>query len=1331
MVLPWRRFAWDLSKERASAFLFDGYRSAMTVGHERAFGLVPVEELEQTRCVVLLGESGLGKTRALAELCNQQNERAPGSGKRVNLASAHGPADLKALLEGTGYPWESNEPPTLYLDAFERSPCPALGSVLGTMLAESRPRLRLAAQPGAWGQEHRKALQEVYGDDLREYELSLLSRQDVRLAAERYGLDPGEVLPELDTAGAGPLLARPLTCRMILELAAARDLPQPLTRETLYRAGLERLLKGAIDDGKLRSPSVARLIAERLALATVFGGQEHFPCELGASVLDQLITQEREPLGGGSFHPQVISEELRAVLLHSGLFTAIAGFTHWAHASFAEYLAAEYLRRHEVTGARLRSLLGMVKDGEVPTALEGVLGWLAPRVPDLWREVVSKHPVQCLHADPMALSHAQRAELVEAIFDGLANHTIGSLTLPTDRLSALAHPGLAEQVRARLPQTTYSDVVYVALQVVRSCKLLELVEAVVAMALSQEVPLWVRVSAGDAVCELGTKEQKRRLAPLLEGDVQDEKHDLFGVALRALWPDQLTAEELFSKLAARPPVVGFGSMYIGFLYELRSQLAEPNVLAVALEWAGKPPVSSLHCWKFMVNAVIETAIQAKDRNRYIVSLVDIILSRIMAGRHLLADGENESVGWDDDIRREVLRELLRRGNSVNGVLRRARWSRPPLFNAKRDVTWMQQELASLQQIPEGWCELLSSNDILQHESSFDAVFEFADRWPRLRTALGSILEVALHGEAAERARRQHRIDEENDLIRRQDISSLEAFASGEVQSAEWVLYNYKEERQGAPARCEIERAAVDAVVNGNLNCEVSIEAVVWALGLARDQGRLHEVPAAVCRELAGMLFHQFCTWDMVSLGRVLWSHSSTQMLMGIRTAPLASIRVGLSRYLALFPSQWSPELIDGWMIRAREVPVATGRCILEAIAMRSEKSAWLGRARHLDMSVDVQERRSVQSLLYLFGEREDRQRAASGLFSAKRRVSMEIIEELGETWERLSKRCRTSLEPDELASLALRVTGDSNAEQELREQALEHLFAADGPGADAALDRVRQGFPTSGWLQHRVHVAKRRLATSYWAPMELSQLFAFVRRRDLRIVRTQQDLFDLAGEGLNAFQEELWEHADRLWNTDGKPKPEETLSKELEVFFRGYLSSQRVISVREPELRRVAHGMGPRVDVYVAVYPEQGRVDASQRLEVLLEVKRCVHQRWDQPESELKERYLSPGRRHGWYVVGRYDDGCAACNKMGLEGMQAHLDRKVALLTQSVVVRAKALDCSWAAAADAKSRKRATAAAGGAKATGTEPVAESVSKRGGGAQMSSTQRGRRAKGPRG
>jgi len=539
--------------------------------------------------------------------------------------------------------------------------------------------------------------------------------------------------------------------------------------------------------------------------------------------------------------------------------------------------------------------------------------------------------------------------------------------------------------------------------------------------------------------------------------------------------------------------------------------------------------------------------------------------------------------------------------------------------------------------------------------------------------------------------------------------------------------------QGAPTRDEIEAAAVSALMQGRLTCKVSSEAVGWALGLAWHQRRLNVVPTALWRELTDLseldLDHEEPEFQR-SVGAQLWLHARRELIASIRSMAAEWVGFGLQRCEALYPESWDSDLVAAWLGRMDALEPERGVCILEAVARHSVQSVWLAGARRLTAAADVQARRTVKMLLYLFGETEDRQRAASGLFSAKRRVSMEIIKELGETWERLSKRCPISLEPDELASLALRVTGDGYAEHALRERALEYLFAASGPGLDAALDRVQRGFPSSPGVQRRVHAAKQRLATSYWTPMELSQLFAFVRRRDLRIVRTQQDLFDVVGEALDAFQNELWEHADRLWNTDGKPKPEETLSKELEVFFRGYLGPQRVISVREPELCRVVRGMGPRVDVYVAVYPKQGRADVTPRLEVLLEVKRCVHQRWDQPESELKERYLSPGRRHGWYVVGRYDDGCAACNEMGLEDMQAHLDRKVALLAQSVVVRAKALDCRWAAAVNAKSRKEGQGGGRWREGTGAKAVTKSVSKEDG-AQMSSTKRVRRTKGLRG
>ncbi len=1272
----------------------------MMTGHEHAFGLVPVDDLENETCVVLLGESGLGKTHVLEAMCKRQNDRSPGGGKRVNLASVRGPADLETLLRDSGYPWGAGAAPTLYLDAFELSTCEHLSSVLATMFETSRPQIRIAVRPGAWGETHRRELKKLYGNDLREYELSLLSQGDVRLAAERHGLRPDDLLRELNTAGAGPLLARPLTCNLLLGLAANNALPPTMNRDTLYQRGLARLLEGAIGHG-MQSPAVAWLIAERLALATVFGGQDCFRCEPGEPALDQLTTQEREPLENARFHPEVTSAELRAVLLHTGVFTRTgAGVVHWAHASFAEYLAAAYLRRHAVPEKRLRSLLAMSAAGEVPTALQGVLGWLAPEIPGLWDHVVKTNPLQCLYADPMALSEPQRAQLVEAILDGIAARTIGRLELPSVRLGALAHPGLATQIRARLTPGTDDAAACEALFIASSCRLSELAEEAVTLTLLPTTPLPVRVSAGYAVCELGTPEQKRRLAPLLDGDSQDEHHELFGLALQALWPEQLAPQELFDRLKVPDP--RFAGAYASFLYELRSQLAEPQVWPVAVEWARTQQPAPAHHWpNELVDEVVTLILRRRGNARDVPALTDIILGRARANLPLLNSGQANEDTWDDSTRRSVLLELLQRGNEVSDMRKGVWYCDPPLVDERADADWLPQELSRLEDLSEGWMDVLSASGYVQSCIGFDEFCELAERWPQLRTAWGSALEMPIKGAATDEARSTHQIREtwarrrEENL--RQKSDRLTAFVAGDLSGASQIAANYSRgpQQPGAPTCDEIENAAIAALVQGRFMYTQSPHEVMWALGFVLQRNESDKIPVALWHELADLSkvdFQGIGSNFRRTVGQKLWLHARSKLLASMRSMPAKRIAIGILTCQALYPSSWEDALVEAWLDRVDTLPAVDSLEILTTVVEQSTSQAWLNRARRLENAADVQTRRTVRVLLYLAGDREDRARAALGLFSAKRRLAAEIIEELDQTWAAMQEHRTTPLDPEELASLALRVTGASHAERELRERALESLFAADGPGTEVALDRVAQGFPDNAWILHRVHAAKRRQATTGWQPMELPRLFAFVRNQDLRIVRTSEDLFEVVGEGLDAFQADLRTHVDRLWNGDQTPKAEETLSKELEDFLKRHLDSRRILSAREVELSRSRRGKGPAIDVYVAAFAAQGQPGASRRIEVLIEVKRCIHPDWDNPETELRDRYLLPERRHGWYVVGRYDDGCSKCKKLSLEAMQQHLDEKAEKL-HDVVVRAKALDCGWSAASakPAKRRRRGPA----------------------------------------
>ena len=97
----------------------------------------------------------------------------------------------------------------------------------------------------------------------------------------------------------------------------------------------------------------------------------------------------------------------------------------------------------------------------------------------------------------------------------------------------------------------------------------------------------MRVAAGHALRECGTAAVWSRLKPLIAGLPEDEDDDLKGIALRCLWPDQLSTHELLSALTTRRRPSYFGA-YEGFLWELDTgNFPAAGYLVPALQWAKK------------------------------------------------------------------------------------------------------------------------------------------------------------------------------------------------------------------------------------------------------------------------------------------------------------------------------------------------------------------------------------------------------------------------------------------------------------------------------------------------------------------------------------------------------------------------------------------------------------------------------------------------------------------------------------------------------------------------------------------------------------------------
>lgn len=201
--------------------------------------------------------------------------------------------------------------------------------------------------------------------------------------------------------------------------------------------------------------------------------------------------------------------------------------------------------------------------------------------------VVSVEPEVVLQADVASLPEQDRAVATEAL---LQAHDSGTaLTPPWETTGAgygvIIHPDLANQVRPFLADRAHNEAARtVAVDIARACQLTQLQDELLRLALDRGESVRHRMLAVLALADVGDRDIRERLHPLLESRDDDADDELFGAVLRALWPDVLNAPELFAIL--RPPNNRglLGNYYSTLHYHVLPHLGVHD-LPVALQWA--------------------------------------------------------------------------------------------------------------------------------------------------------------------------------------------------------------------------------------------------------------------------------------------------------------------------------------------------------------------------------------------------------------------------------------------------------------------------------------------------------------------------------------------------------------------------------------------------------------------------------------------------------------------------------------------------------------------------------------------------------------------------
>ncbi len=692
-------------------------------GHALNPDLVHFESIAEVPCLALLGEPGIGKTYAMQSERQHMNAKVKKKDEEIlwlDLRS-YGSEDrlVHDLFESPSFvSWVGGTHQLhIFLDSLDE--CLLRIDNLAALLIEElekypikRLNLRIACRTADWPNGLEVGLKKLWGHDVvKVFELAPLRRKDAILAAKANELDHEKFLQEIDRMKAVPLAIKPVTLRFLINTYShSGHLPD--TQAQLYLEGCRILCEESSEsrrDARRTGDFTAEqrmAVAARIACISVFANR--YAIWTGADQGDvpgEDVTVSK--LCGGN--EQLNAEQLQVgeaavrETIDTGLFSSRGGNRMgWAHQTYAEFLAARYLVQHEMSLTQTMSLLchPYDPDKKLVPQLHETAAWLAGMQPDVFREIMKLDPEVLLRSDVATADVKDRAALVGSLLKLYDEERLLDRDPDIRRLyRKLHHPDLAEQLRPYICDSSKGIIVRrVAIDIAEACKIRTLQNELADIVLGQTQPLPIRVEAAYAVGRIADTATKARMKPLITGEAGDDPDDeLKGCALQALWPDQITTNELFTVLTT-PKRDNFFGAYHHFISDFLSKNIQLSDIPEGLEWVCEqgPRHELTYSSRKLIDNIMLKAWKHLDTKGVLQAFAKAIISRFKHYDEIVDLVDNPEFKNDlmneDEKRHLILNATLQLfSDPEQDAIWRLAHSRTPIVLAK-DLHWMIEQL---------------------------------------------------------------------------------------------------------------------------------------------------------------------------------------------------------------------------------------------------------------------------------------------------------------------------------------------------------------------------------------------------------------------------------------------------------------------------------------------------------------------------------------------------------------------------------------------------------------------------------------------------------------